>query len=61
MADRRVTANLSLTLDGRYHGPGGPVDMGAIVSYATTEVARRHLTRIWDGATTAVLDRRNAR
>lgn len=60
MTDRRVTANLSLTLDGRYHGPGGPGDMGAIVSYATTEVARRHLTRIWEDATTAVLGRRNA-
>ena len=60
MSERRVTANLSLTLDGRYHGPGGPGDMGAIVSYATTEVARRHLTRIWEGATTAVLGRRNA-
>lgn len=57
---RRVTANLSLTLDGRYHGPGGPGDMGAIVSYATTEVARRHLTRIWESATTAVLGRLNA-
>jgi len=57
---RRVTANLSLTLDGHYHGPGGPTDMGAIVSYATTEVARRHLTRIWEKATTAVLGRRNA-
>ncbi|WP_410613424.1 dihydrofolate reductase family protein [Amycolatopsis sp. lyj-109] len=57
---RRVTANLSLTLDGRYHGPAGPTDMGAILPYVTTEVARRHLTRIWDGATTAVLGRRNA-
>ncbi|WP_103348086.1 dihydrofolate reductase family protein [Amycolatopsis sp. CA-128772] len=60
MTARRVTANLSLTLDGRYHGPAGPADMGAIVSYATTEVARRYLTRIWEGATTAVLGRRNA-
>jgi dihydrofolate reductase len=57
---RRVTANLSLTLDGRYNGPGGPGDLGAIVPYATTEVARRHLTRIWETATTAVLGRRNA-
>ena len=57
---RRVTANLSLTLDGRYHGPAGPADMGAILPYATTEAARRHLTRIWEGATTAVLGRRNA-
>lgn len=58
--DRRVTANMSLTLDGRYHGPGGPGDLGAIIPYATTEVARNHLTRIWDGATTALLGRRNA-
>ncbi|MFB9688889.1 dihydrofolate reductase family protein [Amycolatopsis plumensis] len=57
---RRVTANLSLTLDGRYHGPAGPADMAAILPYATTEVARRHLGRIWAGATTAVLGRRNA-
>jgi dihydrofolate reductase len=55
---RRVTANLSLTLDGRYNGPGG--DMGAIVAYATTDVARNHMTRIWESATTAVLGRRNA-
>lgn len=60
MTDRRVTANLSLTLDGRYHGPGGPADMGAIVAYATTDVARRHLARIWESATTAVLGRLNA-
>ncbi|MCE6996454.1 dihydrofolate reductase family protein [Saccharothrix sp. S26] len=57
---RKVTANISLTLDGRYHGPGGPGDLGAIVPYAVTEVARRHLARIWENATTAVLGRRNA-
>lgn len=57
---RRVTANISLTLDGRYNGPGGANDMGAIVSYATTEVARAHLTRIWEGATTVLLGRVNA-
>ncbi|MGW5749754.1 dihydrofolate reductase family protein [Nocardia rhamnosiphila] len=57
---RSVTANINLTLDGRYSGPGGPGDLGAIVSYAATEVARRHLSRIWDGATTALLGRRNA-
>lgn len=57
---RRVTANMSLTLDGRYSGPGGPGDLGAIVPYATTEVARDHLTRIWETATTALLGRLNA-
>ncbi|WP_405501058.1 dihydrofolate reductase family protein [Streptomyces niveus] len=57
---RKVTANIGLTLDGRYNGPGGPGDAGAIVRYATTQVARDHLTRIWEGATTALLGRRNA-
>ena len=57
---RRVTASMSLTLDGRYNGPGGPDDLGRIVPYMTTEVARDQLTRIWEGATTALLGRRNA-
>ncbi|MFD9031332.1 dihydrofolate reductase family protein [Streptomyces sp. NPDC059567] len=57
---RKVTANIALTLDGRYNGPGGPGDIGSIVRYATTEVARDHLTRIWEGATTALLGRLNA-
>ncbi|MFI1241365.1 dihydrofolate reductase family protein [Nocardia salmonicida] len=60
MTARTVTANIGLTLDGRYNGPGGPTDMRAIVRYATTDVARDHLTRIWDGATTALLGRVNA-
>jgi dihydrofolate reductase len=57
---RKVTANLSITLDGRYNGPGGPGDLGAIIPYATTEVARNHLTRSWQPATTALLGRLNA-
>lgn len=57
---RKVTANINLTLDGRYNGPGGPGDLGAIIPYATTEVARAHLTRIWQTATTALLGRLNA-
>ncbi|WP_329112827.1 dihydrofolate reductase family protein [Streptomyces sp. NBC_01353] len=57
---RKVTANIALTLDGRYNGPGGPGDIGSIVRYATTEVARDHLTRIWEGATTALLGRLNS-
>jgi dihydrofolate reductase len=57
---RRVTANLGLTLDGRYNGPGGPSDLGAIVPYAVTEVGRDHLTRLHENATTALLGRRNA-
>lgn len=57
---RRVRANLSLTLDARYHGPGGPTDLAAIVPYAGTEVGRDHLSRLHDGATTALLSRGNA-
>ncbi|HEV7322880.1 MAG TPA: dihydrofolate reductase family protein [Ensifer sp.] len=57
---RRVTANLALTLDGRYNGPGGATDLGAIVPYAVTDVARNHMGRIWKTATTAVLGRLNA-
>ncbi|WP_328476297.1 dihydrofolate reductase family protein [Streptomyces sp. NBC_00377] len=57
---RRVTANLCLSLDGRYHGPGGPGDFGMFVPYVTSEVARGQLTRIWEGATTALLGRINA-
>ncbi|MBF6061169.1 dihydrofolate reductase family protein [Nocardia terpenica] len=58
--ERTVSANIALTLDGRYHGPGGPTDIAAIVAYAATDVARNHLNRIHENATTAVLGRRNA-
>lgn len=57
---RRVTANLGLTLDGRYHGPGGPADFAAFAPYVTSDVARDHMTGIWEGATTALLGRVNA-
>lgn len=56
----RVTANLALSLDGRYHGPGGPGDFSMFAPYVTSEVARGQLTRIWEGATTALLGRINA-
>ncbi|MFD9962316.1 dihydrofolate reductase family protein [Amycolatopsis sp. NPDC058986] len=57
---RKVTANLSLTLDGRYNGPGGPGDLSAIIPYATTDIARDHMTRMRENATTALLGRLNA-
>ncbi|SEH02602.1 RibD C-terminal domain-containing protein [Nonomuraea solani] len=60
MTSRKVTANLSLTLDGRYHGPGGPGDFAPFVPYVTTDVARDHMNRIWENATTALLGRINA-
>jgi dihydrofolate reductase len=57
---RRVTANLALTLDGRYNGPGGPADFAAFIPYVTTDVARNHMTRMWETATTALLGRISA-
>jgi dihydrofolate reductase len=51
---------MSLTLDGRYNGPGGPGDLGAIVPYMTTDVARDQMTRIYQDGTTALLGRLNA-
>lgn len=60
MTARKVTANIALTLDGRYNGPGGPGDFGAFAPYVTTEVARNHMDRMWENATTALLGRLNA-
>jgi dihydrofolate reductase len=57
---RRVVTNISLTLDGRYCGPGGPQDMGWVTPYAVTDVGRDHLTDLWRTATTALLGRVNA-
>ncbi|WP_020385903.1 dihydrofolate reductase family protein [Kribbella catacumbae] len=58
--DRLVTANIALTLDGRYNGPGGPEDFAAFVPFVTTDVARDHMSRMWATATTALLGRVNA-
>jgi len=58
--DRKVAANLALTLDGRYNGPAGPQDFGAFIPYVTTDVARDHMTRMWETATTALLGRISA-
>lgn len=57
---RRVTANLVLSLDGRYNGPGGPGDFAAFAPYVGSEVSRRQMSRIWPEATTALLGRLNA-
>lgn len=57
---RRVVANLALTLDGAYHGAGGPDDFALIAPYAVTDVARDHMARFVSTATTAVLGRVNA-
>jgi len=57
---RRVVANIAVSMDGCYQGPGGPADMGWLMPYAVTDIARDHLTRLWQPATTTVLGRVNA-
>ncbi|MFF7153672.1 dihydrofolate reductase family protein [Streptomyces sp. NPDC008139] len=59
-ASRRVVTNMSLSLDGHYAGPGDARDMGWVMPYAITDVARDHLARLWGSATTALLGRVNA-
>jgi dihydrofolate reductase len=56
---RTVTANISLSLDGRTNGAGGDYDMSWIVPHAITEGARNHMTRVTSTATTALLGRKN--
>ncbi|HET6739942.1 MAG TPA: dihydrofolate reductase family protein, partial [Kribbella sp.] len=56
---RTVTANISLSLDGRVNGAGGDFDMSWIVPHAITEGAREHMLRVTGPATTALLGRKN--
>jgi dihydrofolate reductase len=56
---RRVVTNMSLSLDGHY-AAADPLDMGWVMPYAVTDVARDHLTSLWEPATTALLGRVNA-
>jgi len=56
---RRVTGNISLSLDGRTAGPGGDHDMSWIVPHAVTPGARAHMLRVTESATTALLGRKN--
>jgi dihydrofolate reductase len=56
---RTVTANFSLSIDGRVNGPGGDYDMSWIVPHAVTEGARDHMIRVTSIATTALLGRKN--
>lgn len=57
---RRVVANLNLSLDGRYARKDAPEDMGWVKPFAVTEVARDHMSALWESATTALLGRVNA-
>jgi dihydrofolate reductase len=56
---RRVVTNMSLSLDGHY-AARDPRDMSWVMPYALTDVARDHLTSLWEPATTALLGRVNA-
>ncbi|MFI6936923.1 dihydrofolate reductase family protein [Streptomyces sp. NPDC050287] len=60
IAGRRVVTNLALSLDGHYAAPDNPLDMSWVMPYAVTDVARDHLTSLWEPATTALLGRVNA-
>jgi dihydrofolate reductase len=57
---RRVVTNLALSLDGHYAKPDNHLDMSWVMPYAVTDVARDHLTSLWEPATTALLGRVNA-
>jgi dihydrofolate reductase len=59
-AGRRVVTNIALSLDGHYAAPDNPLDMRWVMPYAVTDVARDHLTSLWEPATTALLGRVNA-
>jgi dihydrofolate reductase len=57
--NRRVVANIALSLDGRVNGVAGDADMSWIVPHALTNAARDHMVRVTGSATTALLGRRN--
>lgn len=60
MPARRVVANIVLSLDGYWQGPGGPGDMGWLMPYAVSDASRAHLAAVWEPATTVLLGRSNA-
>jgi dihydrofolate reductase len=56
---RKVVANISLSLDGRVSGPGGPYDMSWIVPHAITDASRDHMISVTEPATTVLLGKNN--
>jgi dihydrofolate reductase len=56
---RTVTANITLSLDGRICGAAGPYDMGWIVPHAITNEAHQHITTVTANVSTIVLGRIN--
>jgi dihydrofolate reductase len=57
--NRRVVANIALSLDGRVNGRGGDFDMGWIVPHAISDTARDHMMRVTQPVTTVLLGRKN--
>jgi dihydrofolate reductase len=57
--ERRVVANISLSLDGRVNGAGGDYDMSWIVPHAVSGRSRDHMVAVTAPATTALLGRKN--
>ena len=58
-SQRRVVANITLSLDGRVSGAGGDYDMSWIVPHALTDGARDHMVAVTSPATTVLLGRKN--
>ncbi|MEV4006409.1 dihydrofolate reductase family protein [Actinomadura sp. NPDC049753] len=58
-ARRTVTANITLSLDGRVNGSGGEYDMSWIVPHAMAPASRDHMVAVTGAATTALLGRKN--
>jgi dihydrofolate reductase len=56
---RTVVAQISLSLDGRVSGPGGPFDMEPIASHAGSDAAHDRSARVLGQATTALMGRVN--
>jgi dihydrofolate reductase len=54
---RRVVAQISMTLDGRVSGPGGPGDMEVVAGHAGTAAAHDRAAEVWGAATTALMGR----
>jgi dihydrofolate reductase len=58
-SSRRVVGQISLSLDGRFTGPGGDFDMGWVGAHGLSDGAREILTRMTNSATTVLLGRKN--
>jgi dihydrofolate reductase len=58
-SNRKVVANITLSLDGRVSGSGGEYDMSWIVPHALTDGARDHMIKVTMAATTVLLGRKN--